>query len=279
MKTVISASRRTDIPAFYLKWFMNKIREGHLDVRNPFNHNMIRRINLKPDKVEWIVFWSRDFSTFLKNREFFNAYRLFFHFTIVTHHPLLEKKHPHQQSTLHQMASLIEDYGTDQIIWRYDPVVIWTKKDRIYSNYNRENFKFLCEHFSGLGINKCYFSYVTNYAKFRTRFQQKYPFLQLDEKLQSQFRLILREMSQIALANDIVLYSCSNDEWLSSGIKKGRCISGSFLNQLSGEKVVSEAKAPSRKDCGCTKSVDIGNYLSHPCYFGCIYCYANPVWR
>lgn len=86
-------------------------------------------------------------------------------------------------------------------------------------------------------------------------------------------------MKEVAAKNKIQLYSCCNDNLLDEDIVKGSCISGQLLNELSGKKSVSEAKNPSREDCGCTKSVDIGNYDQQPCYFGCIYCYANPVWK
>ncbi|MEJ2636797.1 MAG: DUF1848 family protein [Calditrichia bacterium] len=82
MKAVISASRRTDIPAFYLKWFMEQIGRGYIDIPNPFNRKQVKRTGLTPREVAWIVFWSRNYSVFLKNQDFFDYYRLIFHFTI-----------------------------------------------------------------------------------------------------------------------------------------------------------------------------------------------------
>jgi hypothetical protein len=84
-------------------------------------------------------------------------------------------------------------------------------------------------------------------------------------------------MKEIGAVNNITLYSCCNENLVDREILRGSCISGIVLNHISGTKNVSQAKAASRKDCGCTRSTDIGNYLQQPCFFGCIYCYANPV--
>ena len=84
-------------------------------------------------------------------------------------------------------------------------------------------------------------------------------------------------MKLIAADFNIQLYCCCNDRFANKGVSKGSCINGHLLNQLSNNSVTT-AKSPTRKECGCTHSIDIGNYTQQPCYYGCIYCYANPVW-
>ncbi len=279
MKTVISASRRTDIPAFYLPWFMKAIRNGEVTIRNPVYRNLSIRVNLHPEKVAWIVFWSRNYASFLKNHSLFSDYELFFHFTIISHHPVLEKHNLQQRQTVKQMESLVKIYGPDRITWRYDPIVIWRDADQIHTNYKSENFKDLCEQFSRLGIKRCYFSIVTPYLKFRQRFKKKYPRSILLSGQEGGIEHILENMREMAGNNGISLFSCCNDALIGNNIYKGRCISGHWLNQLNNSARVSEAKHPTREDCGCTRSVDIGDYIMHPCHYGCIYCYANPVWE
>jgi hypothetical protein len=88
MKQVISASRRTDIPAFYLKWFTGNIRKGFVEVANPFNRKQLKQVSLSPRDVAWIVFWSRNYGSFLKDPDQFLEYRMFFHFTINPPHRL-----------------------------------------------------------------------------------------------------------------------------------------------------------------------------------------------
>lgn len=277
MKTVISASRRTDIPAFYLNWFMQAIEAGEVHVRNPLYKKTITRVNLKAESVEWIVFWSRNYAQFLRNRSFFSDYQLFFHFTILSHHPLLEKSGLSMATAITQIENLVKYYGPDRIIWRYDPIVFWRENENIFTNYQQEDFRNLCRTFSSMGIRRCYFSYVTGYTKFKQRLRKKYPRFDLISGENILFKPVLREMREISDQYNIHLYSCCNDKLIGFNTQKGGCISGKVLNEISGKKRISEAKTPIRKDCGCTKSVDIGDYLKQPCYFGCIYCYANPV--
>jgi len=279
MKNVISASRRTDLPAFYLDWFKEKINEGGVFVQNPIYKKKITHVDLNPEKVEWIVFWSRNYSKFLKNRSFFEEYHLFFHFTVISHHPLLEKVKQNSATAVKQMEDLVKHYGSDRVIWRYDPIVCWEDGRKINTNYNENIFKSYCQKFSDLGLKQCYFSYVTNYSKFNNRFKKKYPNLKILPGNNAEISPILEEMQEISAYFGIKLFSCCNDSLLGLNTEKGSCISGPLLNALTGIKVVSEAKTPTRGDCGCTRSIDIGDYIKHPCNFGCIYCYANPVWE
>ena len=99
-----------------------------------------------------------------------------------------------------------------------------------------------------------------------------FDFIQLDRKMRAE---ILQEMADVASIYGIQVYSCSNDSLLDiPGIHKGRCIDGKLLNQL-GPEPVSEKKNATRPDCGCTTSIDIGDYLQTPCQYHCLYCYAR----
>ncbi len=279
-KTVISASRRTDIPAFYLKWFMEQIRRGKVEVRNPFYRRQVKVVDLSPRTVEWIVFWSRNYNVFLKHRHFFQDYQLFFHFTIVSHHPALEKHQNPVPVALRQLERLAFLYGGRRITWRYDPLVFWVENGCGHTNYRSEEFRELCRQVAQLGVSRCYLSFVTPYTKFIRRFRKKYPRARLVNLEDPERFKILQEMLAIAREYGIRLYSCCNDRLLQlPGMAKGRCIDGQLLNQLSSRGKVTEAKAPTRKDCGCTSSIDVGDYQLQPCYLGCLYCYANPRWK
>jgi hypothetical protein len=276
MKSVISASRRTDIPAFYLNWLMDIIKIGRVEVTNPFFKQNKRIVNLDPDHVSWIVFWSRNFAHFIRNKEFFRNYNLFFHFTILPK-SILEKSGISLDKALYQIRILAETYGPNYIIWRYDPIVHWIENKTVLSNHDPKKFDYLCRNISGFGITRCYFSFVQPYQKYERRFARTFKNwkthnLQLNDQLE-----ILKGMTEISAKYNILLYSCCNDMLLKNAeIKKGHCIDGGLLNLLNTSVRVSIAKTPSRKDCGCTRSIDIGDYLKHPCRYGCIYCYANP---
>jgi hypothetical protein len=129
-----------------------------------------------------------------------------------------------------------------------------------------------------MGIERCYTSIAYPYKKFSRHFKNLFPDYELVDGLNPEQLTILKEMQQIASEHGIDLYTCCNDALLKiKGIRKGHCIDGRLLNKLVPQELVSRAKAPTRTDCGCTKSIDIGNYSEQPCAFGCIYCYANPV--
>jgi hypothetical protein len=277
MKTVISASRRTDIPAFYLDWFIDRIRAGRVVVQNPVYKAHRYAVDLRPEAVEWIVFWSRNYKRFLERRDAFADYNLFFHFTIVSHHPQLERLRVSPGQSLKQIEKLATYYGPQRIIWRYDPIVIWQDSGKIHTNYSAADFKNWCRQLSNWGIRRCYFSFVSPYQKFLRRFNQKFPEYTLLAFNTSAGKEILSGLKDLAGTYGIELFSCGNDNLLDSQVSKGHCISGELLNRLAGESRVSTAKAPTRRDCGCTKSIDIGDYLLQPCRYDCIYCYAQKV--
>jgi hypothetical protein len=274
MKQVISASRRTDIPAFYLKWFMEKIRQGYVEVPNPFNRKQIRQVSLLPSETAWIVLWSRNYSTFLQNYKFFDFYRLFFHFTINPPQSLLEPDMISPLKALKQLEKLVAIYGPEVIIWRYDPLVFFIHQGKEESNHQPAVFRRYLQEIGRLGIQKCYTSFAFLYPKVVQRAGQLPPieFLDLDQDRKIQ---ILQEMVDLASLYGVQIYSCANDSLLKrSGMKKAHCIDGQLLNRL-GTEPVSERPAPTRPDCGCTVSIDIGDYLKTACQYHCRYCYAR----
>lgn len=277
MKTIISASRRTDIPAFYLKWFTEAIRNGSVEVTNPFYPAQKKLVDLKPEQVAWIVFWSRNYAHFLKQPEFFADYNLFFHFTILPQSKL-EKAAIPLKTALRQIERLSLLFGPDRIIWRYDPLVFWSKSGIQETNYKPAQFTELCGAMEANGISRCYTSFAFPYRKFIRRFISAFPGDVPVQPEIGQQNQIIQEMRDIAAKHHIQIYSCCNDRLLQiPGIEKGRCIDGNLLDQLDPSQKVSLTKSPTRNDCGCTKSIDIGNYRQQPCAFGCMYCYANPV--
>ena len=279
MKTVISASRRTDIPAFYLDWFIEQIQQGYVDTTNPFNPLQKKRVSLLPQDAEWIVFWSRNYHHFIKKRAAFNNYNLFFHFTILPKSDF-EKSAIPLSSAINQLKALAELYGQERIIWRYDPLIYWREKGILQTNHHIQDFEFLCRDIAQTGVNRCYISFVHPYKKFTDRIHKKFHGRNIVSLTLRKKEEIIKRMIDISARYRIKLYSCSNDELLSiKGIEKGHCINGRELNLFTEKKLVSEAKSPSRPGCGCTKAIDIGSYIQHPCYFGCIYCYANPLWK
>lgn len=123
---IISASRRTDIPAFYAAWFMNRVRAGYCTVPNPFNRNQISYISLCPQDVDVIVFWTRN------PRPLFTAldeldsqgYRYYLQFTVMDNPRIIDPKSPPVAIAIKTFKALAERVGSDRVIWRYDPIVL-----------------------------------------------------------------------------------------------------------------------------------------------------------
>jgi len=232
MKQVISASRRTDIPAYYLKWFIERLRKGYAEVANPFYRRQTRRISLRPEDVEWIVFWSRNYRVFLKHRAHFTPYNLFFHFTILPKSPL-EKSGLPVARLLNQLEQLAALYGPQRIIWRYDPLVFWNDDTGTHTNHNPADFEHLCRVVSKTGVRRCYFSFAYPYGKLNARFKKKFGNGRLQQQSVNEMQTLARQLNEIAGANGITLHSCCNDALLAvPGIEKGHCIDGSLLNKL-----------------------------------------------
>ena len=273
MRTVISASRRTDVPAFYLRWLDYHLRRGFVDVRNPVVKNNTYRVSLLPESVHTLVLWSKNYGPFLASRLARDAsYRWYFNFSLVDT-PEWELAVPPLDERLEQVIELCRRWSPRHVNWRFDPIVFWDEGRR----HNLERFEPLCDFMAGQGVTRCTFSFVTWYNKIRRR-TREFPIQGFDPPL-SQKLDILARLSAYARARGIVLESCSNDELLAAaGVVKGRCIHGDLLAALAGEPCT-RAKDPSqRANCGCTKSADIGSY-DMSCPHACMYCYAKPILR
>jgi hypothetical protein len=274
MKQVISASRRTDIPAFYLKWFMEHIRAGEIEVTNPFNRKQVKKVSLSPRDVAWIVFWSRNYSHFLTNAEAFDNYRLYFHFTINPADKLLEPDMISPAIALRQLEALVSKFGPESVVWRYDPFAFYRTDGEIRSNHNIRVFRRFVKEASRIGLQRCYVSIVSLYPKVLKR-AARVPGFRFEATGAGHNHRILQEVVDLASLYGVRVYSCSDNSLLEvNGMKEAHCIDGKLLNRL-GHQQVSERRHPGRRDCGCTLSIDIGDYLKTPCKYHCLYCYAR----
>ena len=163
-KIVISASRRTDIPAFYMDWFMEQIKQGKFKVKNPFNQKEYI-VSALPSDVHTIVFWSKNFGPFIK-KKYYNelikiGYNLFFNFTINSFSPLLEPNIPPLKNRLEQLNFLADYFKPKSINWRFDPICFYETNNKIYDNL--KDFETIAEKASEYGIKRCITSFMDNY--------------------------------------------------------------------------------------------------------------------
>ncbi|HXY53384.1 MAG TPA: DUF1848 domain-containing protein [Nitrospirota bacterium] len=267
MPQVISASRRTDVPAFYTDWFVNRLRAGTVHVQQPYTSKLIR-VSLEPENVSAIIFWSKDFAPLLRKLEVIEktTKNLFFHFTITANREL-EPDTPDYRDAIADFIFITRRYSPEQIIWRYDPICI---TDTSSSEINEERFIQCAELLKGYA-QKCTISYVHPYKKVLENLKKKTGHalidLSVDKKREYAHRLAAR--SEVY---GIHLSACCNDYLLSEKIKKAICIDGRYLTKVL-RTPADTRRAATRKECACTTSIDIGAY--NTCAHGCLYCYAN----
>lgn len=265
---IISASRRTDIPAFYSEWFINRIRQGWGINYNPYNRQ-VACVSLKPEDVAAIVFWSKNYLPLFPYLDELDkrGFKLLFHFTITGLPASFEENVPSAKDTVEAFRFLARRFTPSQVLWRYDPIILTPQTDY---NFHRQNFSRLCEELAGF-TTRCYISYVHVYGKVARRLKSRNLSL-ADDNLQEKKDLAIT-LAKIARKYDLELFSCCNDFLWSNEIKKGRCIDANLLQSLFGLEASAYAVRPSRKECGCFESIDLGFYDT--CLHLCLYCYAN----
>jgi len=267
MPHVISASRRTDIPAFYADWFVNRLKAGRVFVLNPYTRKPFL-VSLHPVDVNAIVFWSKNYSPLLNKLEAVErtTKNLLFHFSI-TANKELESGTPDIKDAVRDYLFLARRYSPEQVIWRYDPVCI---TDKLPFAAFQERFVHCAELLKGYA-NKCFISFAHPYKKVIRNLHQhsKQTLVDLSQDKKREYAFQLAETAQ---KYGIQLFACCNDYLVDGSIQKARCIDGPYLSTLF-RTAVDTRPAHSRKECACTRSMDIGAYDT--CAHGCSYCYAT----
>ncbi|MBI4665950.1 MAG: DUF1848 domain-containing protein [Nitrospinae bacterium] len=268
---IISASRRTDIPAFYGDWFMDKVRKGHCMVVNPFNGSATT-VSLKKEDVDGIVFWSRNYAPMLKNlRALYGmGYRFYCQCTMLDYPRFLDPATPAPGKSARIAHSIRSEFGPRSVVWRYDPILITAKTD---FRWHLERFKRLAKSLEG-ATDTCVISFVDWYRKLDRNLK---PVLAANDASligvpPEEMAALAQEMAGAAGNHGMTLESCC-EPGLAPMIGKTACIDIDRLSDVTGKDLTSIPKKPTRPACACAESKDIGAYDT--CVMGCAYCYAN----
>ncbi|NJA08151.1 DUF1848 domain-containing protein [Methylococcaceae bacterium WWC4] len=270
---IISASRRTDIPAFYSPWFMNRVREGFLLTRNPFNAHQIRNVSLKPKDVETIVFWTRNPLNLMPNLSELDSLGLkyYFQYTITGYPRSIEAAVPKPHVAIETFSKLSEMIGRDRVVWRYDPILLSNQVDM------REHKRLFAKIASLLAgkTNRVVISFADFYQKTERNLNSVDNLLYSDvTKDIDQLLELAKYMADIARANDMLIKSCAEHvDTTSAGIEHGKCIDEEIIKDVFGIVLDGKKDKGQREECGCIKSIDIGMY--NTCLHECAYCYAT----
>ncbi|SCY70002.1 DUF1848 family protein [Desulfoluna spongiiphila] len=279
---VLSVSRRSDIPAHYLDWFMASVATGEALVDHPYTRDT-RSVPLTPETVHTLVFWTKDIAPFLKRgcdrilRDM--GFHLYFNLTVNSASPVLEPRVPPLGDRLEAMAELCRRVGPRAVAWRFDPICHYLDHDG-HPRDNLHDFSRIAEAARDAGIRRCITSFADLYPKVMRRCRAAGIEL-TDPPIHEKVAVALR-LNRELQALDIDLFTCCENALqaalpFGSGITPSACIPGPLLAGLYGGDLSLARDQGQRKEagCGCTKSRDIGSYTRHPCPTGCLYCYAN----
>jgi len=264
---ILSVSRRTDIPSYFSDWFYERVKEGFVYVRNPMNPKQMNKIELTPETVDCIVFWTKNPEPMLARLDELSAYPFYFQFTLTSYGTDIETNVPHKKEVMIPVFQrLSEKIGTKRVIWRYDPI-LFTKT--YTPEYHLKAFRQMATALNGY-TKKCVISFVDTYAKNKKSLQA----LGVYELPKKELECFAKELSNIAKENGMGMASCAENIDLSTcGIVHNACIDKRLIEEIIGCKLTGNKDKNQRSECGCMESVDIGTY--HTCLNGCNYCYAN----
>lgn len=264
---ILSVSRRTDIPSYYSEWFFNRIKEGFVYVRNPMNLHQVSRVDLSPEVVDCIVFWTKNPKPMIGRLEELMGYDYYFQFTLTGYGKDVERNLPDKKKVLIPVfQELAAKAGKERIVWRYDPV-FFTRK--YTPEYHLKAFGQIASLLRGY-TEKCVISFVDLYAKNKKGMKMLGTF-DIEKAELVEFAM---KISKIARENGMSTGSCAESLDLTQcGIEHNSCIDKVLIERITGCRLKAGKDKNQRPECGCVESVEIGTY--NTCKNGCIYCYAN----
>ncbi len=264
---ILSVSRRTDIPNYYSDWFIARIKDGFLYVRNPMNVHQISKIDLSPEVIDCIVFWTKNPVNMIEKLEDLQKYMYYFQFTLTGYGKDIEPNLPNKREELiPTFKRLSEKIGKERVIWRYDPILI---SKRYTINYHLKAFEQIASSLADY-TEKVVISFVDLYSKTQRNTRE----LDIRQITKEEMIEVAGEMARIASKYNLIIETCAEQISLQEvGIGHGSCIDKKLIERLLGCKLIAKKDKNQREECGCFESVEVGTY--NTCLNGCKYCYAN----
>lgn len=261
---IINTGCRTDIPAFYSKWFINRIEEGFVLVRNPYNEMQVTRYDLSPSVVDCLAFCTKNPRPMLKYLEKLDKYKQYWFVTITPYGKNIEPNVPEKSEVIEDFKKLSNYVGINSIGWRYDPIFIGEGFD---TKKHIESFSKMAKELKGY-THDCTISFLDLYEKVKRNAKGIRPPTK-EEAIE-----IGKEFYKIGKGNEMTIHSCCEKTYLSEyGIDISGCMSQNIIEKA----INANLKPPKRKNlregCNCLMGNDIGAYDT--CMHLCKYCYAN----
>jgi hypothetical protein len=267
---IVSASYKTDIPAFYGAWFMNRLDAGGCRMINPYG-GQIYTVPLTRDAVDGFVFWTRNLGPFLDRLETIasDGYPFMVQYTITGYPRALDASTIDPAEAVKHLRELANRHGRRVAVWRYDPVVSTSLTP---PDWHRATFARLAAALDG-AVDEVVVSFAQIYRKTARNMAAAARALGFDwrDPPDAEKRVLLADLAAIALDHGMTLTLCGQPELSVGGVGEARCIDAGRLGDIAGHPIAASEK-PHRQTCGCWASRDIGAYDT--CPHGCVYCYA-----
>lgn len=262
---IFNISGRTDIVNYYTPWLLNRLNEGYVYVRNPYNKKQVTKYDLRPGKVDALVFCSKNYTPILDYIDDINReYNTFYYYTITSYGSDVESNVPSVEDSVETFIRLSEAAGKNSVAWRFDPILL---TDRYSVSRHLETFEKIA---SRINSYACFvvFSFVDMYAKLNRNMPEIIPFKRSD------IQELLSGMSSISKKYGLSIQSCLiNDDYTGLGINNSGCVTADILERANNIKFKKISHSGMRPGCRCIRWHDIGAYDT--CPNGCKYCYAN----
>ena len=259
---ILFASGRTDIVAFYTKWFINRYREGYVDVRNPFYNSLVSRIYF--EDVDLLYFCTKNPLPIIPYLKEFDK-PILFNVTITPYKNDVEVNVPNKSLIIEGVKKIAEIIGKENVYVRYDPIFL---SERYNLNYHIKAFERLCSLLDGV-TNHIIISFIDDYKNVRKNMSS----LKIIHFTENDYKEIGINFSRIASKYNISCQTCfEKEDLVKYGFVKDDCLSKKMAYTLTG-KVYRKGRMRKENLCNCVEMVDIGFYNS--CKHLCKYCYAN----
>lgn len=259
---ILFASGRTDIVAFYTKWFINRYREGYVDVRNPFYNSLVSRIYF--EDVDLLYFCTKNPLPIIPYLKEFDK-PILFNVTITPYKNDVEVNVPNKSLIIEGVKKIAEIIGKENVYVRYDPIFL---SERYNLNYHIKAFERLCSLLDGV-TNHIIISFIDDYKNVRKNMSS----LKIIPFTENDYKEIGINFSRIASKYNISCQTCfEKEDLVKYGFVKEDCLSKKMAYTLTG-KVYRKGRMRKENLCNCVEMVDIGFYNS--CKHLCKYCYAN----
>ncbi len=259
---------RTDIPAFYSQWFINRIKAGYVLVRNPYNPSSVTRYEINPDVVDLIAFCTKNPAPMLKYMDVLKPYGQYWFVTITPYGKEIEPNVPDKRQVLEDFKTLSKFVGVDSIGWRYDPIFI---NDKYSIDFHIETFEQMARELSGY-TKTCIISFIDLYKKVIKNFPQAC-MVEKEKRLK-----IGKAFAEIGRQYDITIKACAEgDELAPYGVDCSGCLTQEVYETVLHTKLDMPKIKGQRNECACFFGNDIGAYDT--CRHFCKYCYANTDYK